>query len=123
VCLQFAELYDPGYRPLRSPLTDSNRRPPPYQARSLGSDDRIALEATGNALAIATARIIESHVGEVVPAHARKVRAIAEAKVKAKAIDACAPPSCSPPISSRACGSVTSRRGCCAASSHAGASS
>jgi len=56
-------------------------------ARSLGSDDRVVLEATGNALAIA--RIIEPHVGEVVFAHARKVRAIAEAKVKTDAIDAC----------------------------------
>src|SRR6266536_2300776 len=56
-------------------------------ARSLGSDDRVVLEATGNALAIA--RIIEPHVGEVVLAHARKVRAIAEAKVKTDAIDAC----------------------------------
>jgi transposase len=56
-------------------------------AQSLGSDDRVVLEATGNALAIA--RIIEPHVGEVVLAHARKVRAIAEAKVKTDAIDAC----------------------------------
>ena len=38
-------------------------------AQSLGSDDRVVLEATGNALAIA--RIIEPHVGEVVLAHAR----------------------------------------------------
>jgi len=56
-------------------------------AQSLGADDRVVLEATGNALAIA--RIIEPHVGEVVLAHARKVRAIAEAKVKTDAIDAC----------------------------------
>jgi transposase len=56
-------------------------------AQSLGSDDRVVLEATGNALAIA--RIVAPHVGEVVLAHARKVRAIAEAKVKTDAIDAC----------------------------------
>src|SRR6266511_6366240 len=56
-------------------------------AQSLGSDDRVVLEATGNALAIA--RIIAPHVGEVVLAHARKVRAIAEAKVKTDAIDVC----------------------------------
>jgi transposase len=56
-------------------------------AQSLGSDDRVVLEATDNALAIA--RIIEPHVGEVVLAHARKVRAIAEAKVKTDAVDAC----------------------------------
>ena len=47
-------------------------------AQSLGADDRVVLEATGNALAIA--RIIEPHVGEVVLAHARKVRAIAEGR-------------------------------------------
>jgi transposase len=56
-------------------------------AQSLGPDDRVELEATGNALAIA--RIIERHVGEVVLAHSRRVRAIAEAKVKTDAIDAC----------------------------------
>ena len=38
-------------------------------ARSLGPDDRVVLEATGNALAIA--RILEPHVAEVVLAHAR----------------------------------------------------
>jgi len=47
-------------------------------AHSLGEDDRIVLEATGDALAIA--RILAPHVGEVVFAHSRKVRAIAEAK-------------------------------------------
>jgi hypothetical protein len=56
-------------------------------ARSLGADDRVVLEATGNALAIA--RIMAAHVGVVVLAHARKVRAIAEAKVKTDAVDAC----------------------------------
>src|SRR5262249_36016169 len=56
-------------------------------AQSLGGDDRVVLEATGNALAIA--RIIGPYVGEVVLAHSRKVRAIAEAKVKTDAVDAC----------------------------------
>jgi transposase len=56
-------------------------------AQSLGADDRVVIEATGNALAIA--RIIAPHVGEVVLAHSRKVRAIAEAKVKTDAVDAC----------------------------------
>jgi transposase len=56
-------------------------------AQSLGADDRVVLEATGNALAIA--RIIGPYVGEVVVAHSRKVRAIAEAKVKTDAVDAC----------------------------------
>jgi transposase len=55
-------------------------------AQSLGSDDEVALECTGNALAIA--RIIEPHVGRVVIAHAKAVRAIAWAKVKNDRIDA-----------------------------------
>ncbi|MDE3097756.1 MAG: IS110 family transposase [Chloroflexota bacterium] len=56
-------------------------------AQSLGGDDRVVLEATGNAVAIA--RILAPHVSEVVLAHSRKVRAIAEAKVKTDAVDAC----------------------------------
>ncbi len=56
-------------------------------ARSLAADDRVVLEATGNALAIA--KIVAPQVGEVVLAHARKVRAIAEAKVKSDGVDAC----------------------------------
>jgi transposase len=56
-------------------------------AQSLGADDRVVIEATGNALAIA--RILAPHVGDVVLAHSRKVRAIAEAKVKTDAVDAC----------------------------------
>lgn len=56
-------------------------------AQSLAADDRVVLEATGNALAIA--RVVEPHVGEVVLAHSRKLRAIAEAKVKTDAVDAC----------------------------------
>jgi transposase len=55
-------------------------------AQSLGGDDRVVLEATGNALAIA--RILEPHVGEVVIANARKLRAICEAKVKNDKVDA-----------------------------------
>ena len=55
-------------------------------ARSLGLDDRVALEATGPANAIA--RIIEPHVGRVVVANTRRVRAIAEAKVKTDKVDA-----------------------------------
>jgi hypothetical protein len=38
-------------------------------AQSLGADDRVVLEATGNALAIA--RVVAPHVGEVVLAHPR----------------------------------------------------
>jgi len=55
-------------------------------AQSLAPDDRVVLEATGNALAIA--RILEPHVGEVVLAHAKHVRAISHAKVKTDKIDA-----------------------------------
>jgi transposase len=55
-------------------------------AQSLGGDDKVVLEATGNALAIA--RILEPHVGEVLIANARKLRAICEAKVKNDKVDA-----------------------------------
>ncbi|MGH2712439.1 MAG: IS110 family transposase [Thermoleophilaceae bacterium] len=55
-------------------------------ARSLGTDDQVALEATGPALRIA--RLIEPHVGRVVIANTRKLRAIAEAKVKTDKLDA-----------------------------------
>jgi len=56
-------------------------------AQSLTHDDRVVLEATGNALAIA--RIIEPYVHEVVLAHAKQVRAISHARVKTDKIDAC----------------------------------
>jgi transposase len=55
-------------------------------ASSLAPDDQVALEATGPALAIA--RILEPHVGRVVIANTRKLRAIAESKVKTDKIDA-----------------------------------
>jgi transposase len=55
-------------------------------AQSLGADDQVALEATGPALAIK--RIIEPHVARVVVANTRKLRAIAEAKVKTDRVDA-----------------------------------
>ena len=43
-------------------------------ARSLAADDKVVLEATGNAFAIA--RVLEPHVAEVVVANPRRVRAI-----------------------------------------------
>ena len=46
----------------------------------------MALEASGPALQIA--RVLEPHVGRVVIANTRKVRAIAEAKVKTDKVDA-----------------------------------
>jgi transposase len=55
-------------------------------AQSLGSDDRVVLEATGNALAIA--RVVAPHVAEVVLAHPKRLRAICEAKVKTDKVDA-----------------------------------
>jgi transposase len=55
-------------------------------AQSLAPDDQVALEASGPALAIK--RIIEPHVARVVVANTRKVRAIAEAKVKTDKVDA-----------------------------------
>ena len=62
---------------------------PPEQlelfAQSLAATDEVVLEATGNALAIA--RILEPHV-EVVLANPKKVRPIAEAKVKTDKVDA-----------------------------------
>jgi transposase len=54
--------------------------------RSLGCDDRVVLEATGNSLAIA--RILKPHVGEVVIANARKLKAISHAKLKNDRVDA-----------------------------------
>jgi transposase len=55
-------------------------------ACSLLPDDRVVLEATGNALAIA--RILEPHCAEVVIAHAQQVKAISHALVKTDKLDA-----------------------------------
>jgi Transposase len=55
-------------------------------AQSLAPTDRVVLEATGNALAIA--RILAPHVAEVVLAHAKQVRAISHARVKTDKVDA-----------------------------------
>src|SRR6266478_3645890 len=55
-------------------------------AASLGPDGQVALEATGPALQIV--RILEPHVGRVVIANTRKLRAIAESKVKTDKLDA-----------------------------------
>jgi transposase len=55
-------------------------------AQSLAPTDQVALEATGPALQIK--RLIEPHVGRVVIANTRKLRAIAEAKVKTDKVDA-----------------------------------
>lgn len=55
-------------------------------AASLASSDRVVLEATGNAWAIA--RVLEGHVAEVLLAHPKRLRAIAESKVKTDKVDA-----------------------------------
>jgi transposase len=55
-------------------------------AQSLAPTDRMVLEATGNALAIA--RILEPYVAEVVLAHAKQVRAIGHARIKTDKVDA-----------------------------------
>jgi transposase len=49
-------------------------------AQSLGADDEVALEATGNALEIA--RIIEPHVGRVVLANPIAVKGITRTGAK-----------------------------------------
>src|SRR5665811_302342 len=53
---------------------------------SLSDDDEVALEATGNALAIA--RILEPHAARVVVASARELHAISGAKAKTDRRDA-----------------------------------
>jgi transposase len=55
-------------------------------AQSLGGDDEVALEATGNALEIA--RIIGPHVGRVVLANPKAVKGITRAGAKTDKIDA-----------------------------------
>ena len=55
-------------------------------ARSLAPTDRVALEATANALAIA--RILEPHVAQVVVADPRPLRAMSSAKAKTDRLDA-----------------------------------
>jgi transposase len=55
-------------------------------ANSLGPRDEVALEATGNAWAIAT--VLTSRAGRVVVSNPAKTRAIAEAKIKTDKVDA-----------------------------------
>src|SRR5216117_812764 len=55
-------------------------------AAGLGPADEVALEATGNAWAIAT--LLASRAGRVVVSNPAKTRAIAEAKVKTDKVDA-----------------------------------
>src|SRR5215218_3622317 len=64
----------------------TNREQLELFAHSLGADDRVALEATGPAAAIAD--ILAPHVARVAVANTRRVRAISEAKVKSDKVDA-----------------------------------
>jgi transposase len=63
-------------------------RPDPLRefAEQLQPDDRVALEATGNALAIA--RIIRPHVAEVLIVNTNRLQAIADSKHKTDRHDA-----------------------------------
>ena len=64
-------------------------------ANSLGPDDQVALEATGNALAIA--RRLEPHVARVVVATRTELRAITEARSRPTAATRARSRGCSPP--------------------------
>jgi len=64
----------------------ARREPLELFARSLAPTDRVVLEATGNALAIA--RILAPHVADVVLAHPKRLRAISHAKIKTDRFDA-----------------------------------
>ncbi len=55
-------------------------------ARTLGRDDHVVVEATGNATAVV--EVLAPHVGRVVVANPRQVRLIAEARIKTDTIDA-----------------------------------
>src|SRR3954453_16088145 len=59
---------------------DTTREALELFASSLAADDRVVLESTGNALAIAG--ILRRHVTNVVLANPMQVRAISHAKVK-----------------------------------------
>jgi transposase len=63
-------------------------RPEPLEefASQLGPADRVALEATGNALAIA--RVIKPHVAQVMIVNTRRLKAISESKQKTDRHDA-----------------------------------
>src|SRR6266498_4803825 len=84
-------------------------------AQSLGGDDEVALEATGNALEIA--RIIAPHVGRVVLTNPKAVKGITQAGAKTDRIARARWRSCSPAAFCARSGYRTSRRGSCAAAS------
>jgi transposase len=71
---------------VRPGVSRARRRELELFAQSLCGDDHVALETTGNALSIA--RILEPHVGGVLVADTRHVRAMTHAKVKNDRFDA-----------------------------------
>ena len=81
-------------------------------ANSLAADDQVALEATGNALAIA--RRLEPYVARVVVATRTELRAISEAKVKTDRRDARTLARLLAPGCWAAAGCPTRQRGRCA---------
>ena len=70
----------------RAPRVAARPEPLEQFARQLGPEDRVALEATGNALLIA--RIIRPHVRQVVIVNTRRLAAISDAKQKTDRHDA-----------------------------------
>jgi transposase len=70
----------------RAPQVPSRPEPLTQFAEQLGPADRVALESTSNALAIA--RIVRPHVAQVVIVNTRRLKAIAEAKQKTDRHDA-----------------------------------
>jgi transposase len=75
-----------GGKVRRAPRVVAQPEPLKQFAEQLGPQDRVALEATGNALAIA--RLIRPHVNEVVIVNTRRLKAISEAKHKTDRHDA-----------------------------------
>ncbi len=107
------------YSWMRSPSRSRRRIVPEpdrsSSAQSLGGDDEVALEATGNALGIA--RIIAPHVGRVVLTNPKAVKGITQAGAKTDRIARARWRSCSPAAFCARSGYRTSRRGSCAAAS------
>lgn len=77
---------EPDGRVRRGPRIATRRAALREFAEQLGPQDRVAMEATGNALQIA--RIIRPYVKQVIVANTRRLAAIAEAKNKTDRRDA-----------------------------------
>ena len=86
-------------------------------AQSLGADDQVVLEATGNALAIA--RVIEPHVARVVLANPKAVKGATQTAKTDKLATHVRSRSCLPPASCPRSGRRTSERALYGGGSHA----